>query len=163
MKSAALLIVALTASIPFFTGCREARRPSTEMSGGGHGHHHEPPHGGTGVELGEEDAHVEFVRDAATGKMTAYILAPHMADFLRLEAKSFEVTAKVAGKEETLVFNAVASSATGETVGNTAQFEAQADWLKTATTFDGVLKEITIRGKTFTKVAFNFPKGNQEH
>ena len=58
---------------------------------------------------------------------------------------------------------AVADPATGETVGDTALFETQADWLKTVKDFDGTLKKtITIRGTTFADVKFNFPKGNDK-
>ena len=45
--------------------------------------------------------------------------------------------------------------------GDTAQFEAQADWLKTTKTFDAEVKSITVRGKAFAGVKFNFPKGNE--
>jgi hypothetical protein len=68
----------------------------------------------------------------------------------------------VAGKEETLTFQPVANNATGEKVGDTSLFEAQADWLKSATNFDAVLKEITVRTKTYTNISFNFPKGSDE-
>ena len=39
-------------------------------------------------------------------------------------------------------------------------FETQADWLKSQPTFDAVLKQLTVRGNTYSNVAFNFPKGN---
>ena len=51
---------------------------------------------------------------------------------------------------------------TREKVGNTSLFEAQADWLKNTPKFDAVLKEITVRTKTYTNIAFNFPKGSDE-
>jgi hypothetical protein len=54
----------------------------------------------------------------------------------------------------------VPNPATGETVGDTSEFEVQADWLKGAPEFDGVLRRIAIRGSTFTDVKFNFPRGN---
>lgn len=124
----------------------------------GHGHSHTPPHGGTAVELGNEHAHVEFVQDKAAGKLTAYILSAHMDDFVKLPATSIEIVAKDGGKEHPLTLKAVANAATGETVGNSAQFEAEAEWLKTTSSFDGVLKEITVRGSTFTNIGFKFPK-----
>ena len=46
--------------------------------------------------------------------------------------------------------------------GDTALFEAQADWLKTTGNFDATLKSLPIRGTTFTDVKFNFPKGNDK-
>jgi hypothetical protein len=61
-----------------------------------------------------------------------------------------------------LQFKAIANSATGEKVGSTSLFEAQADWLKTNNTFDAVLQPIKVEGTVYTNVAFNFPKGNEE-
>jgi hypothetical protein len=125
-------------------------------------HHHEPPHGGTGLTLGDEEFHIEFLRDAATGKMKAWILLPHMSGYARILTESFEVTAKVGTEDKTLTFKAQASTATGETVGNTSLFEAEADWLKTTDKFDAILKKITIRGREYKDVKFNFPKGSEE-
>ncbi len=125
-----------------------------------HHHHHDPPNGGTGVTLGDEDAHIEFLRDAAAGKMKAWVLAAHMSGYTRVKQETFEVKAVVGGEEKTLIFHAQANSATGETVGNSSMFEAEADWLKTTDTFDATLKQIDIKGRIFSGVAFNFPKGN---
>jgi hypothetical protein len=125
-------------------------------------HEHHPPHGGAPVELGEEANHVEFVLDAANGKLQAYVLDGEMENFVRLPAPSLEVTARVAGRDEKLILQAVANRATGEKVGDTSLFEAQADWLKTTPQFDAVLKEITVNGTTYTNVAFNIPKGSDE-
>ncbi len=97
--------------------------------------------------------------DAAVGKLTAYVLKPHMAGFQRITQESLELAATVGGKTETLTLKAVANSATGEKAGDTAQFEAQADWLKTAKSFDAELKSVAVRGKTYTALKFNFPKG----
>ena len=112
--------------------------------------------------LGDEEGHIEFVRDAAVGKLTAYLLKPHMSGFWRTSVMQFEVAAKVGEKTERLIFKAVGNAATGETVGDTAQFEAQADWLKTTDKFAATLMELNLNlpGKTFKAVAFNFPKGN---
>ena len=62
--------------------------------GGGHDHshagphHHDPPHGGAGVTLGDEEAHIEFLVDAETGTMTAWFFTPHMERYLRIEVPS---------------------------------------------------------------------------
>lgn len=129
-------------------------------AGEAHHHHHEPPHGGTGVTLGDEDFHLEFLRDATAGKMTLWVLAPHMTGYVRIPAETLEMTAKVDGAEKKLTFHAQASPETGETVGDTSMFVAEADWLKGKETFDAVLKEITIKGNVYPAVSFNFPKGN---
>jgi hypothetical protein len=123
-------------------------------------HEHKPPHGGTPVVLGHEEYHVELVLEAATGTMQAYVMNGELEEFVRVSAPSFEVAAQRAGGEETLVFKAVPNRATGETVGDTSFFTAQAEWLKTAKTFDAVLKELKVQGSVYQNVAFNFPKGN---
>jgi hypothetical protein len=122
-------------------------------------HKDQPPHGGTPVALGD-NYHIEFVLDAASGTLSAYILNDEMEEFVRTDMRSFEVTAKINGAEQALMFNAVANPATGETVGDTALFVAQADWLKTTKTFDAVIKSVTLDGTTFSNVAFNFPNGS---
>jgi len=148
-----LLIVALVA------GCdqKSADVPSTAAPPK---HEHKPPHGGTPVVLGNEEYHIELVLNVPAGKLQAFVLDGELENFVRVAANSFEVDAKVAGKEESLIFRGIASSATGETVGDTSAFEAQAEWLKTDVTFDAVLKELTVRTKIYQNVQFNFPKGN---
>jgi hypothetical protein len=122
-------------------------------------HQDRPPHGGTPVALGD-NYHIEFVLDAASGTLSAYILDDEMEEFVRSNMPSFEVTAKVGGVEQTLIFKPVANPATGETVGDTALFTAQAGWLKTTKAFDAMIKSVTLDGTTFTDVGFNFPKGS---
>jgi hypothetical protein len=123
-------------------------------------HEHKPPHGGTPVVLGNEEYHVEFVLIAVEGKLLAFVMDGELENFVRVAADSFEVNAKLAGNDEILLFHAIANNATGETIGDTSEFEAEADWLKPNTTFDAVLKELTVRTKTYQNVQFNFPKGN---
>lgn len=110
--------------------------------------------------LGAETYHLELVREPEAGKLTAYLLDGEMENFIRSSETSFTVDAVVNGKTNTLVFQAIANSATGETVGDTAQFEAQAAWLKTAANFDATLRQLTVRGRRFENVAFKFPRGN---
>ncbi len=123
-------------------------------------HEHRPPHGGTPVVLGAEVYHVELVRDADTGRLQAFVFDGELENFIRSTSPSLEISAVVNGTTRTLVLKAIANPATGETVGDTAQFETQADWMKATGEFDGILQGITIRGTTFTAVKFNFPKGN---
>jgi hypothetical protein len=85
-----------------------------------------------------------------------------MENFVRISPPSFDLAVKLPDKREVLHFEAIANSATGEKVGSTSFFEAQADWLKTNRTFDAVLQEINVEGTLYTNVAFNFPKGNEE-
>ena len=123
------------------------------------GHVHTAPHGGTLVELGEHAYSLELVRDAATGRLSAYVLDGHAENFIRVKAASLEIVATVGTEKRPLMFRAMANPATGETVGDTSQFDAEAEWLKTTATFDARLTAIEIRGTRFTDVAFNFPQG----
>lgn len=160
MKTIVSLCVAVT--VISLCGCSKSDNsaaPKTEVV---HKHEHHPPHGGTPVVLGEEEYHVELVLDPAAGKLQAFVLDGEMENFVRIAAKEVEIDAQVAGRDEQLKLMPVPNTATGEKVGDTSEFEAQADWLKSATNFDATLKEINVRGKTYSNVKFNFPKGNDE-
>lgn len=98
------------------------------------------------------------MRDAATGRITAYVLDGHASEFIRARTPAFEIVATVGGEKRPLPFRAIANPTTGETVGDSSQFEAQADWLRTTAAFDGVLTALEIRGMKFEQVAFRFPK-----
>jgi len=150
------LILALTVGL--MAGCgHEKDRPSDNAS---HLHVDTPPHGGTPVALGEE-YQIEWVLDSSAGKLQAYVLDGEMEKFVRIAAPSLDLTLKLPGHEETLHLAAIANTATGEKVGSTSQFEAQAEWLKSVKTFDALLKGINIEGTMFSNVAFSFPKGTE--
>ena len=79
---------------------------------------------------------------------------------MRIPAGTLELTAKAdAGAEQTLSAKAVANPATGEVEGSTAQFEAGADWLKGAKDVEGAVKSVTLGGKIFTGLKFDWPHG----
>lgn len=147
-----VLLMALAAA--FISGC--SKHDHAQPTGGGHAH--TAPHGGTLVELGEHAYNLEFVRDAATGRLSAWVLDGHAENFIRVKATSFEIVATVGAEQRPLAFKAVANPATGETVGDTSQFDAQADWLKTTAAFDGVLTSLEIRGHQFARVALSLKK-----
>jgi hypothetical protein len=153
------LLLVICASASLLTGCsRQSDIPPAQAAA--HKHEHVPPHHGTPVVLGQEEYHLELVLDAPAGKLQAYVLDGELEKFIRLEQPSFEVTASFSNRQETLIFAAVPNNATGETVGDTSLFEAQAAWLKSVGTFDAVLKRLKVRTSIYQNVAFNFPKGN---
>ena len=158
---AALIAGLLMTALVFASGCRQ-KSETASVSAKPAKHEHHPPHGGTPVVLGDEVYHVEFVLEAAAGKLQAFVLDGELENFIRSSAPSFEVVADVGGEAKTLVFSPVANPATGETAGDTSLFEAQADWLKTTKAFDAVLKTLNVRGTVFSDVKFNFPKGNDD-
>ncbi len=144
-----------------FAGCGKTTPTVTAPATAKAGHEHKAPHGGTAIELGEEAFHLELVKED-NGKLSAYVLDGELENFIRIASPSFQIVALVAGESRTLMFRAVASTATGETVGSTSHFEAEADWLKTNPTFGGLLTRLEIRGTVFTAVAFSFPQGNEK-
>ncbi len=160
MKSISLLSLLLIAAC--FCGCSKSNDTAAPQTAAVPKHEHHPPHGGTPVVLGNEEYHTEWVLDPATGKLQVFVLDGEMENFIRIPAQFIEIDADVSGHPENLKLQAIPNSATGEKVGDTSLFEARADWLKSTPTFDAVLKEITVRGKTYSHVKFNFPKGNDE-
>ncbi|HXG46796.1 MAG TPA: hypothetical protein VNO52_04165 [Methylomirabilota bacterium] len=122
--------------------------------GGGHAHTHVPPHGGVGVELGNHEFNLELVLDRAGGQIEAYVLDAHMEEFVRIPAESIPIRLKAGGEERPLALLPVAAAATGEKVGDTSHFRAQTDWLRSTNAWDGVLIDLTVRGKRYTNVAF---------
>jgi len=129
-----------------------------EHDGEKHGAHaHTAPHGGTLVELGEHAYNLELVRDNAAGTLTAYVLDGHAEKFVRIKAPAIDLIAMPGGKFTRIPLQAVANTSTGETVGDTSQFEAKADWLKTADEFAGIVT-LEIRGTKFEQVPYSLPK-----
>lgn len=128
----------------------------------GHTHEHKAPHNGALVVLGDEFAHVEIVLDPADGKLTAYVLDGEAEKSVRVKQAELELKIALPGEPLTLALKAVASSLTGETVGDTSEFSAQSDKLKDVKSFDAEVVAITARGQAFNAVKFNFPKGNEE-
>lgn len=145
-------VIAALGLLLAFVGCgkHESAAPATG------GHAHAAPHGGVLVELGHHEASLEFRFDAARGILQAWVLDAHAENFVRTSQRGFEVEAVAGERGRLLDFVAVANSLTGETVGDTALFEVEAAWLRDAKAFDGRVKAITVRGKTFRDVAFTY-------
>ena len=155
-------LLALLACLPLLNGCREkadSRAEPPARAPQKHSHQHTPPHGGTAVVLGAEEYHLEFVLDPAAGRLRAWVLDAHMDKFIRVTNESFAVQAE--GRAEPLVFQAEASQATGETLGDTSAFAAQAGWLRDTTNFNAVIPALPLRSKIYRDVKFNFPRGNE--
>ena len=147
-------------------GCEKkgARHSEQEGSHETHAHHeHTAPHGGTLVVLGEEFAHVEFVLEETTGKLIAYVLDGEAEKPVRLTEKTIGLNVNRLDSEQTvtLQLQAVPNVLTGETEGDTSQFEGQLDALVGATEFQAEIASIAVKGQIFTDVDFKFPEGNE--
>lgn len=148
------LLAALT-SLLFAAGCSEPRDHGKISNHADH--NHTAPHGGTLIKLGHHAYNVELLRDNAAGKLTAWVLDAHAEDFIRIAAPTIELVAVHEQQSTLLVLQAVAYPATGEKVGDTSQFEVQADWLKTAGEFSGTIT-LEIKGTKFEKVPYRLAK-----
>ena len=116
--------------------------------GDGDGHHHVAPHGGVLVELGENEfAHVELLHDPEEGRLTVWLLDGAAEAAVRSTQESLVFQRE--GAEFTLA--AQASSLTGETVGDSSQFETVDEGLK-GPLGEGVLRRVEVLGSVFEDV-----------
>jgi hypothetical protein len=124
-------------------------------------HEHKAPHAGTLAEFGGDFGHFEVVLDSASGRLTCYVLDGEAENPVRVAEQSISLRIKSGGSSFTLRMEAVGNKLTGETAGDTSQFEGQSDGLRGLKEFDAVIENFVFKGKTFSGVAFNFPKGNE--
>lgn len=96
---------------------------------------------------------IELLPNPGSPGLRAYILDGHAERFVRIGAVSFD--AVLEGLSTPLVFAAVANPATGETVGDTAQFEAPAAWPAATQRLTGFIRMIEIKGHRFEQIPFN--------
>lgn len=143
-----LLFVALVSVV--VVGCGRHDH-AVEKKGGGHAH--TAPHGGVLIEVGEHAYNLELLRDSAAGKLTVWVLDGHAENFVRLKSPSLEATVTSGSEKKVLSLKAVANPATGETVGDTSQFEAQADWLKGSLPLEVAFAPVDIKGRRFDGLA----------
>jgi hypothetical protein len=128
-------------------------------------HEHKAPHGGALVELGEEYAHIEVVLEAATGKITGYLLDGEAEKAVRIKQNEIELKiSTIEGKDMpiTVSLKAMANLLSEEKVGDTSQFGGQSDKLKNTKKFEASVNAVTVKGKEFKDVKFKFPEGNEE-
>ena len=85
--------------------------------------------------------------------MLAYVFDAHMEKAVSVPTTTFEMIAKVGEQEHRLTF-----SGEGE---SSSVFSAPAPELANVTRFEGIIPKITLGGKTFENVSFNYPKGTR--
>lgn len=123
-----------------------------------HDHTHEPARGGTLVELGDHVGNIEFVLDSATGKLTAYCSDAHAENPVRLKDATLQVAVvpSPGAPAVEVALAAVASPLTGETVGDTSQFEAVIEALKGLDKFEGTILPLDYRGVAIASTPFSY-------
>ena len=136
---------------------------SGKKSHAGHAHTHNEKHGGVALVLGEEEYHIEFTYGEMPGTLQAYFFDGEMENYVRVAAPSFPATARIGEEERALVFHASANSATGESIGNTALFEAHAEWLANKPLITLSLPSITVKQRTFSNLTVTLSSSTQIH
>jgi hypothetical protein len=132
-------------------------RESLPATGGGH--HHDAPHGGILVELGEHFANLELILDATTGTVTGYVLDGHADQAIRIEQKEIVLR----GRTADVTLQAVGSPLTGEKPGDSSQFEGRSEALKGTKEFDGTIVRIVVKGRELTNVPLRLqPRPKQD-
>jgi hypothetical protein len=127
-------------------------------------HEHHAPHGGSLQVFGHEVAHLELVLDAGTGHLTAYALDGEAEGPVRLKQHviRLRVTSCTPSRAPfNLTLRAVANPLTGETVGDSSQFEGAAAALKGVQGFQAVAGPVTLRGVAFASNRLRHPGGNE--
>lgn len=143
-------------AILIIAGCGKVEQIDNRRSAD-HEHVHEALFGGVVVPLGNDEFHLEFVLGSTSGVLQAYVLDEHLENFVRIDLASFAANARVDASEYALEFVAVADSASGETVGDSALFEARADWLVNRPGVELTVPTISIKGRTYTAVTASVP------
>ena len=125
-------------------------------------HHHDAPHGGALVAIGEHAGHLEFVLDGETGTITMYALDGEVENAVSLNSIGMLMQITVSGKEPwTVQLKPVSNVLTGETEKASSQYAAQSDNLKGVTAFSAVIPELSFRGIELENVAVSYPKGSE--
>ena len=147
--------IGVAAILGFLLGCSN---PRDEHADSQRGHAHPAPHGGALVMLGQHAAQLELVPENDGKFWALYVLDGGAERFVRVEQEA--VTAKLDGRA--VVFQALENAATGEAIGNTSKFGAQADWLDPEGRFQVEIDEIVFSVTRFQGLSSPFRKGSIE-
>lgn len=124
-------------------------------------HEHAAPHNGTLISFGEEFAHLELVLNPESGELTAYALDGEAEKSVQLAQQEIEIEIEKPNKK-TFRLAARENALTGEKVGATSEFHVSSAELKNLKEFDAKIAALTIGGREFKNIHFNFPKGNED-
>ncbi len=151
------LLLGLVSVLVVLSGCKKQDHAHADHAHNHGGHVHTAPHGGVLVELGEHAFNLEFVVQPDAGRLLVYLLSGHADQFVRSNLPSIELWIMDGEQSRELVLQAMANPITGETVGNTSLFSAEADWLKRGAAFTGVIKSVSLGGARFEGIRFAIP------
>lgn len=119
----AFTLLALSLAAFGCTGSTSPAPKGDDHAGHDHGDHDHPtegPHGGSLIELGEEEYHAELVHDEKAGTVTIYILDAHAEKATPIEATELTINLKHDGMGEQ--FKLAATPEAGEPAGKSSKF-----------------------------------------
>ena len=103
-------------------GCTRNSSQSSTPGASEHAHASAGPHGGSLIELGEEEYHAELVHDEATGTVTVYFLDSAAKAAVPIDATEVVINRKYAGRGEGVKLAAPADS--NALPGNASRFDS---------------------------------------
>lgn len=130
---------------------------------GGHTHH---PliEGGSLIELGDHEANLEVHLNPETGVLEIYLVDGHATKTVRSSQTTLEVTVKPdSGDAYVLTLAQVASTLSGEKVGDSSKYEIQDDRLKGVAELHGKVASVSMQGSTYADVEIAWPAGEHDH
>lgn len=142
------LVVGLT-----MAGCTSADKEQPADAGhfeAGHDEHAtEGPHGGSLIELGNEEYHAELVHDDAAGTVTIYVLDSAAKASVPIDATDVTINLKRDGQGEQ--FKLAASADQSDPSGKSSRFVSSDAELATGLDQEGAAPQlvITINGKQY--------------
>jgi len=132
-------------------GCtrNSSQSPAPGASEHEHAHASAGPHGGSLIELGEEEYHAELVHDEAAGTVTVYLLDSAAKAAVPIDATEVVINLKHEGRGEQ--FKLAASANPGDLPGKSSRFVSQDAELAADLDREGAEAQIavTINGKPY--------------
>lgn len=123
----------------------------------------DPRYGGVLAELGDGEAHIEFVLDPEAGWVSAYVLDSSARERVRLTTEQIGVIFTMHGEDIptqqrtfSRALQPVESALTGETAGDTAHFETRHELFRDAEGFDAIIPIIRVKDVEYTNVSIQY-------
>lgn len=142
------------------SGCAGGGHDHEHDDHAGHAHVHQAPHGGALGMIGDHLFQLEVVSNRDAGRIELFVLDGEAERFVRIAAPEIEGVAELGDSEWLLRFQAVANAATGEEVGNSSHFVAEAPNLVDMPEFELRFDRLELLGRTFEGVSIPFPEGS---
>ena len=144
------------ALIILWTGCSEHVHDENCQSNEGY-HVHSPLMGGELIAVGEHGSgyNLEIIIDELD-RLSIYILDAHAEGFVRISQPTLVVLINENNQSMVLKLDAVADSATGETVGDTSHFRSS-NSIQATTPFEGNIKSLAIGSRKYNQTKISYP------